>query len=45
MLALDIKDKQIAETLKISAENVRLWRHRFSAIEQSKKIGCGDYGN
>lgn len=41
MLSLRVVDKQIAATLKISAENVRLWRHRFEAIEQSKKIGCG----
>ena len=38
MLALGVADKQIAATLKISAENVRLWRHRFEAISQIKKI-------
>ena len=42
MLALNVPDKQIAETLKMSVENVRLWRHRFEAIEQSKKIGSGE---
>jgi transposase-like protein len=42
MLAVSVDDKQIAATLKISAESVRLWRHRFEAIEQSKQIGSGD---
>jgi len=42
MLALKVPDKQIALTLEISEENVRLWRHRFEAIEQSKKIGSGE---
>lgn len=41
MISLGVSDKQIAKTLKISAENVRLWRHRFEAIEKSKKIGSG----
>ena len=38
MLSLGVADKQIAATLNISAENVRLWRHRFEAISQIKKI-------
>ena len=42
MLALGVDDKQIAETLKISAESVRLWRHRFAAIEKSKQIESGE---
>lgn len=38
LLALGITDKQISPTLKISPENVRLWRHRFEAIDQVQKI-------
>lgn len=34
LLALDVADKQIAATLKISAENVRLWRHKFQEIKK-----------
>lgn len=45
MLAMGIEDKQIAATLKISAESVRLWRHRFAALEQSKKISGENHGN
>ena len=37
LIALGIADKQIATILKISAENVRLWRHRFDAIAQAQQ--------
>lgn len=36
LLALGVPDKQIAATLKISAENVRLWRLKFKELERSK---------
>lgn len=32
LLSLEVPDKQIATTLKISAENVRLWRHRYEKL-------------
>jgi len=38
MISLGVADKQIANTLKISAENVRLWRHRFDAIARAKNM-------
>jgi transposase-like protein len=42
MLALGIRDKQIAATLKISVESVRLWRHRFNAIARANNMVNGD---
>jgi len=33
LLALGVPDKQIAATLKISAENVRLWKAKFKSLE------------
>ena len=33
LLALGVPDKQIAVTLKISAENVRLWKAKFKSLE------------
>jgi transposase-like protein len=41
LLALGIADKQIASTLNISSENVRLWRHRFDAIARAKTMTEG----
>jgi transposase-like protein len=42
LLALKVADKQIAETLKISVESVRLWRHRFEAIARANNMVNGD---
>ncbi|MEN6623625.1 MAG: hypothetical protein ABFD50_19025 [Smithella sp.] len=39
MLSLGASDKAIAETLKISAENVRLWRLKFKELEINVKSG------
>jgi transposase-like protein len=41
LLALGVVDKQIAAILKISSENVRLWRHHFGDLGQVKKIMSG----
>jgi transposase-like protein len=44
LLAMDshsmngISDKQIAELLEISAEAVRIWRHKFSAVDRLQSI-------
>ena len=42
LIALGVADKQIAAILKISTENVRLWRHRFESIAQAQKISSGE---
>ena len=36
LLTPDITDKIIADILNISAENVRLWRNKFEALEKIK---------
>lgn len=42
LLALGVADKQIASILKMSAENVRLWRHRFESINRAQQITSGE---
>ncbi len=34
MLSIEVPDKRIAELIEISAEAVRIWRHKFEAIEK-----------
>lgn len=41
LLALGVQDKEIARVVKISAESVRLWRHKFEAIEKMKAEDIG----
>lgn len=41
LLALRVPDKQIAATLKISAENVRLWKEKFKSLENGVLSNAG----
>jgi transposase-like protein len=42
LLGLNVADKQIAAVMKMSQENIRLWRHRFEALARAKKISSGE---
>lgn len=41
LLSLGVQDKEIARIVRISAESVRLWRHKFDAIEKMKAENIG----
>lgn len=42
LLAIGVQEKEIARIVDISAESVRLWRHRFEAISLAKNIRDGE---
>lgn len=41
LLSLGVADKEIGRIVRISAESVRLWRHKFQAIEKMKAENIG----